>query len=283
MLGRAITIVATLAFLVTTSFAQLADAKLTTYRSGKEDAKGVLVVSDPGSEFEFKGSEDNIFFKLTLAAPAKDRVTYKVLIVDKDDKFAHEYRQSMPAGDKERTYQLLLPAGTYTAKLVDPNDDEKVFSTIPITVIDKFGDRATGNQKAGQAKMWICDNTDDDWNPIGPAKYNEKEKVYEWTAGKNFDVMIKNNGKPFGTLFLGIIVHTQGEDGKDTGFIDEWMSDQLDEKKATMWATVGHLPDGKWIKPGRYTIYVIDWYKRQTNEHPGNFKEYFSKVTLVVK
>lgn len=133
-----------------------------------------------------------------------------------------------------------------------------------------------------QAKFWICETVNDDWQPVGAAKYNEKEKVYEWPAGKNFDVLIKNNGKPFGASFLGIIVHTQGADGKDNGFINEWMSDPLDDK-STMWCTVGGLPDKSWIKPGRYTIYMIRWGDRQPTEHIGNFKEYFSKITLVVK
>lgn len=134
-----------------------------------------------------------------------------------------------------------------------------------------------------KAKLWICENTDDDWNPIKPAKYIEKEKVYEWPAGKKFDVLIKNNGKPFGVTFLGIIIHEQGADGKDTGFFDEWMTDTLDDKKTTMWATVGGLGKSDTLKPGRYSIYIIDWTKRQVNFHPGDFKDYFAKITVVIK
>lgn len=261
--------------------AQLADAKLSTYRAGKYDEKGVLHVSDPGTDFEFKGTEDNIFFKLTLTKPAAKRVPYRVLILDKEDKYAHSYKMGIDPGEREQTYKLLLPAGEYKVQLVDQDNDEKVFSTLKINVVDKVGDRAVGNQKAGQAKFWICETVNDDWEPVG-AKWNEKEKVFEWPAGKNFDVLIKNNGKPFGASFLGIIVHKQGADGKDIEFVDEWMSDPLGEK-STMWATVGGLPSASWIKPGRYTIYMIAWGNRQVNDHPGNFKEYFSKVTLVVK
>lgn len=282
MVMRAFSVLCLLSGLVAASVAQLSTAKLETFRVGKHDDKGNLTVSDPGSEFEFKGTEDNIFFKVSLAAAASANVRFKVYIVDAKDDYAHQYSNVIEKGERANTHQLLLPAGSYTAKLVDPEDNEKVFTSVKINVVDKVGDRASGNQKAGQAKLWICQTVDDDWKPVG-ARYNEKEKVFEWDAEKNFDVLVKNNSKPFGTAFLGIIVHKQGADGKDTDFVDEWQSEQLDENKATMWCTVGGLPSSSWIKPGRYTVYIIDWYKRQTNEHPGNFKEYFAKVTLVVK
>jgi len=282
MIPRALLTLILAAVASASAFAQLAEAKLETFKVGKYTAKGDLVVSEPTKEFEFKGTEDNIYFRLTLSANAKQRIDYKVLILDSEGRYAHDYKQVITPGAKEQTHKLLLPAGTYTVNLVKIDDDEKVFSSFKITVVDNVGNRATGNQKAAQAKLWVCETVDDNWMPVG-AKYNEKEKVFEWTAGKNFDVLIKNNSKPFGTTFLGIIVHTQGADGKDTGFVDEWQSDQLNDKESTMWCTVGGLPNASWIKPGRYTIYIIDWYKRQVNEHPGNFKEYFSKITLVVK
>jgi hypothetical protein len=147
---------------------------------------------------------------------------------------------------------------------------------------------AAGSQGTAQteekktAKFSICESVDDDWKAVGE-KWNEKEKVFEWTAGKNFNIMIKNNGKTFGVSFLGIIIHTQGADGKDNGFVDEFQSDPIDDQKSTMWATTEGMPKSEWIKPGRYTIYIIRWDKREPLEHNGNFKEYFSKATLVVK
>jgi len=35
--------------------------------------------------------------------------------------------------------------------------------------------------------------------------------------------------------------------------------------------------------PACYSVYIIDWRKREVSEHNGNLTEYFAKMTLTVK
>lgn len=135
------------------------------------------------------------------------------------------------------------------------------------------------------AKLIICESVDDDWKPVGAAKVvgEAKNLEFEWPADKKYNILIDNRPNIFAANFLGIILHKQGADGKDTDFIDEFMTDQLDEKVAKMWCTVDGLPNHSRLAAGRYTIYVIRWDKRQVNYHPGNFTDYYARITLHVK
>jgi hypothetical protein len=261
------------------SFAQTAP-KLTLHNNGKNVKGDFFTLGPHTTEFAFKGTVPNFYFKLSYARPVVTEVLYKVLMLDEKGIYANDFKMKVPKGKTEITWCWMVRPGSYTVKLVSPNDDDKVFQTYSIKVTDTVGDRATGNQKAGQAKVWICKDTDDNWNAIEPGGSPEKG-IFNWKAGRTFNVMVKNNGKPFGVSFLGFVVHKQGADGRDTDFVNECQTDQIDSK-ATMWATTSGLPGMTSLPAGTYTLYVIDWSKREINFHSGNLKEYFAKVTIIV-
>lgn len=265
--------------LVGSAFSQTAP-KLTLHNDGKHVKGDAFTTSPHTLNFVFKGSVPNFWVKLTQPTVAKSNVSYRIVVFDSKNIIERDMKLGIQIGKKEITFPMMLRPGTYTAKMVSINDENKVYHNYEVTVTDTKGPRATGDQKAGQAKVWICQDTDDKWNALDPAPV--KDNVYTWPANKTFNVMVKNNGKAFGTSFLGFVVHKQGPDGKDTDFVNEVQTDML-QSGNTMWASVTGLPGMTSLPAGTYTLYVIDWGKRQINMHPGNFTEYFAKITLHIK
>lgn len=122
---------------------------------------------------------------------------------------------------------------------------------------------------AAKGKVSVCTEIDDNWKCVGESA--------TWKAFDNFNVLFEHP-VPVGVGFIGIVIHKQGADGKDTDFINEYQQD-IGEKNRK-YATVGNnfrLP------AGTYSIYIIRWDKRETLTHHGNFKEYFAKTALSVK
>lgn len=122
---------------------------------------------------------------------------------------------------------------------------------------------------AGQGKVSICKEIDDDWKCVGQSN--------QWAANSPFNVLFENPA-PVGVDFIGIIFYRQGADGKDTEFINEYQ--QNIGEKNRKYATVG---DELKLPAGVYSVYIISWGKRETMEHRGNLTEYFAKTVLTVK
>lgn len=278
-------------FVTATCFAQFDGLKITVFRKGYESktemhkffvsepfgAKEAIVLDDKG------GIEPNVWFTMSWPKALTADTPARVLVLDEKGLMRDDLNPKFfKKGAKELTYFFRIPKGSYKLQLVHSEKQEKVYGSVPFTVIDKIGVRATGNQKAGLAKLWICDKVDDDWKPVGAIGDVDKG-TFSWPANKSFNVLVKNNSKLFGVSFLGIVIHKQGNDGKDASFITEFQTEMLDEKKATMWCTVEGLPNMTGLDAGVYSIYVISWDKRQPLEHTGNLTEYFAKITLTVK
>lgn len=256
--------------------------KLTLHNDGKTVKGDNFTTSPHSTTFAFKGALSNVWVKLSSPTAAKVETKYRVIAYDHKGWQERDLKMYIPKGKKEMVWNWMIRPGTYTVKMMPLNGDTPVYQTYAITVTDpKDGAaRATGDQTAGQSKVWICRDTDDKWNALDPATY--KDGAYHWPANKTFNVMVKNNGKAFGVNFLGFVIHKQGPDGKDTDFVNECQTDQISDK-STMWATVTGLPGMTSLPAGTYTMYVIDWGKRQVNFHSGNLTEYFAKITLVIK
>lgn len=125
---------------------------------------------------------------------------------------------------------------------------------------------------SGQAvsgKVNVCKEIDDDWKCVGQSD--------QWAANTNFNLLFVNS-TPVNVEFIGFVFHKQGPDGKDVAFVNEYQQ-QIGEKNRK-YATVG---DNFRLPAGIYSIYVINWYKRESLVHNGNFTEYFAKTTLTVK
>lgn len=285
VLFRLLLLVASVAFAIT-ALAQFKGASITLYNSGSEDKKvpNKYYVKDPvpaGGNITFKGTEFTLYFTVKWTTPLAKNTPADVMVFDSKGTWANGIgAKQFPKGIKEFTWRLNLTPGKYTIKLLNPETYEE-YAVSTFTVVDKIGTRAVDGQKAGSAKLWVCQTVNDDWQPVG-AGGSPETGVFNWKANTDFQILIKNNGKPFGANFLGIIIHKQGPDGKDTAFINEFQSDPLDDK-STMWCTVTGLPGMSGLPAGTYSIYVIPWEKRQASEHVGNFTEYYAKIKLIVK
>lgn len=273
------------------ALAQFEGLKITVFRKGYESKTEMhkFFVSEPFGEKESivlddkGGIEPNLWFTMKWTKPLVASTPARILVLDEKGLMRDDLNPKFfKKGAKEVTYFFRIPAGAYKLQLVHSEKQEKVYGSVPFTVVDKIGTRATGNQKAGQAKLWILEDSDDNWNPIKSGGDPDTGK-FAWEANKRFNVMVKNNGKPFGVSFLGFVIHKQGEDGKDVEFINECQTDMIDDKKTTMWGSVDGLPGMQSLPAGVYSVYVISWDKRQHLEHTGNLTEYFAKVTLTVK
>lgn len=160
--------------------------------------------------------------------------------------------------------------GKYFVRLANYYNKSQIWAQSEFTVgADAVGPRATGNQAAGQGKVWICKSVDDNWNCVGGSN--------EWQANAGFDVLFKNP-RPVGVDFIGIIFHRQDASGKDVEFINEYQQNIGETNR--FYATTNNSIS---LPAGTYSVYVIAWGKRELMEHHGNLTEYFAKTTLTVK
>ena len=129
-------------------------------------------------------------------------------------------------------------------------------------------DNPASDSAAKTGKLTICDHIDDDWKCV--------DAISPWPTDKPFNILLELP-QAIEITFVGFVIHKRDEKGVDTDFVNEF--NLLIQGKARLFATT----EGTRLPPGRYTIYGIDWTKRQVNEHPGNFKEYLGKTELIVK
>lgn len=130
-------------------------------------------------------------------------------------------------------------------------------------------DNTTGKSPAGQGKVSICKEIDDDWQCVGQSN--------EWAANSPFNVLFENKG-PVGVDFIGIVFYKQGADGKDEEFINEYQ--QNIGEKNSKYATVG---DELKLPAGVYSVYIITWGKRELMMKRGNLTDYLARTVLKVK
>jgi len=160
--------------------------------------------------------------------------------------------------------------GKYFVRLANYYNKAQVWATADFSVgQDTVGPRAVGNTAAGQGKVTICKEIDDNWKCVGTAS--------EWKANTPFNVLFENP-TPSGVDFIGIIFYQQGPDGKDAKFVNEYQQNIGEQNRK--YATVGDMLS---LPAGVYSVYIIAWGKRETMEHRGNLMEYLAKTTLTVK
>lgn len=240
----------------------------------KKDKAGNAIISPDvtkmytvSNTFKGKNGTPNVFAVVSFQTADK-YPGFKFEVTDKDGKFV-DGGDGKTSGEKKISVASFIvnDSGIYTLKVFRDNNTDKVIATATFTVVAP----PKPGPIVGTGVLTVCKDTDDDWKPIGAST--------TWKAGESFNILVTNGGKPFGSTFLGIVIHKQGPDGQDTDFVDERQTDTIGEK-SNKYATVGGLMS---LPAGVYTIYVIDWYKREINVHNGNFKEYFARTTLTVK
>lgn len=247
------------------------DLKITEKQYGASVVETAACVN-PSKTFSPKGTLRNVNILSTFpAVPTGARITFLITKTDADGEFV-QYVDYTATPQHTTAYARLTinTPGKYFVRMANYFDKSQVWATTDFTVgEDTVGPRAAGNTAAGQGKVSICKEIDDDWKCVGESG--------EWKARAPFNVLFKNPA-PVGVDFIGIIFYKQGADGKDVEFVNKYQQD-IGEKNR-MYATTG---DQISLPAGVYSVYIIAWGKRELLMHNGNLTEYFAKTTLTVK
>ncbi|MBV9926323.1 MAG: hypothetical protein JOZ96_14990 [Acidobacteria bacterium] len=247
------------------------DLKITKKQYGGLPVETAACVN-PTKTFKPKGTLRNVHILATFpAVPTGAKATFLINENDANgedvqyvDYWVSQYHTSAYA-------QLTInKPGKYFVRMVNTLDRSQVWATTDFSVgEDTVGPRAAGNTAAGQGRVSICKEIDDDWKCVGESS--------QWAANTPFNVLFVNPS-PVGVDFIGIVFHRRGPDGKDVEFVNEYQQNigETNRKYAT-------VTDEIKLPAGTYSVYIIAWGKRELLEHNGNLSEYFAKTVLTVK
>ena len=227
---------------------------------------------NPTKTFSPKGTLRNVHIMYSFPkVPTGTALTFMITKNDADGEYVEnkDYQVSPQHTTAYVQFTINTP-GKYFVRLANYYNKSQIWATSDFTVgADTVGPRSSGNTAAGGGQVWICKTVDDNWNCVGGSN--------EWPANKGFDVLFKNP-TPVGADFIGIIFYKQDAGGKDVEFINEYQQNIGETNRK--YATVG---DELRLPAGVYSVYIIDWRKREVSVHNGNLTEYFAKMTLTVK
>ena len=227
---------------------------------------------NPTKIFQPKGTLRNVNLAATFpAVPTGAGITFMVTKTDANGEYVQNVDYAVSPHHTTAYARLTINTpGKYFARLANYYDKSQVWATADFTVgEDTVGARAAGNTAAGQGRVSICKEIDDNWKCVGQSN--------QWAANSPFNVLFEN-GAPVGVDFIGIVFYKQGADGKDVEFVNEYQ--QNIGEKNTKYATVGDMLK---LPVGTYSVYIIAWGKRELTMKNGNLKEYFAKTVLTVK
>lgn len=245
--------------------------KITEKRYGVNVVETATCVN-PTKNFKPKGTLRNVFVLATFpAVPTGAGITFMITKNDADG----EYVQNMDYSATPQHTTAYIPftintPGKYFVRMVNYYNKSQVWGTADFVVgEDTVGARAVGNTAAGQGKVSVCKEIDDNWKCVGASN--------DWKAHQPFNVLFENP-TPSGVDFIGIVFHKQDAKGRDVEFVNEYQQNIGMENRK--YATVG---DSLSLPAGVYSVYIIGWGKREVLEHKGNLTEYFAKMTLTVR
>jgi hypothetical protein len=247
------------------------DLKITKKQYGGSMVETATCVN-PTKTFQPKGTLRNVHILSTFpAVPTGAGITF--LVTENDANGSHVQYVDYTASPRHTTAYAQLTInkpGKYFVRMANYFDKSQVWATADFAVgEDTVGARAAGNTAAGQGKVSICKEIDDNWKCVGQSN--------QWAANLPFNVLFENPSA-VGMDFIGIVFHRRGADGKDIGFVNEYQQNIGMESRR--YATVGNELK---LPAGTYSVYIIAWGKRETLEHRGNLTDYFAKTVLTVK
>ncbi len=247
------------------------DLKITRKQYGGNVVETATCIN-PTKLFRPKGTLRNVFVLATFpAVPTGAGITFMITKDNADG----EYVQNMDYSATAQHTTAYIPftintPGKYFVRMVNYFNKSQLWATTDFAVgEDTVGARAVGNTAAGQGKVSVCKEIDDDWKCVGASN--------EWKANQPFNVLFEN-ATPSGVDFIGIVFHKQDVTGKDVAFVNEYQQNIGMENRK--YATVG---DPFRLPAGVYSVYIIGWGKRELMVHNGNLTDYFAKMTLTVK
>jgi hypothetical protein len=247
------------------------DLKITEAHYGINTVETATCIN-PTKTFTPKGTVANVNVVYSFPkVPTGAGLTFIVTKNDANGEYVRDVDYSVSPNHTTAYARFVInEPGKYFLRLANYYNKAQVWAQSDFTVgADTVGPRATGNQAAGQGKVWICKSVDDNWNCVGGSN--------QWPANAGFDVLFKNP-VPVAVEFIGIVFYKQDASGKDIEFMNEYQ--QNIGEKNRFYATSGNSIS---LPAGTYSVYIIAWDKRQVYEHRGNMTEYFAKMTLSVK
>jgi hypothetical protein len=247
------------------------DLKITKKQYGGLVVETATCVS-PTKSFRPKGTLRNVNIVATFpAVPTGAGITFLVTENDADGEHVQYVDYTASPHHTTAYAQLTInKPGKYFVRMANYFDKSQVWATADFAVgEDTVGARAAGNTVAGQGKVSICKEIDDNWKCVGQSN--------QWAANTPFNVLFENPSQ-VGVDFIGIVFYRQGADGKDVEFVNEYQQNIGMESRR--YATVS---DELKLPAGTYSVYIIAWGKREVLEHRGNLTEYFAKTVLTVK
>jgi hypothetical protein len=247
------------------------DLKITETKYGASVVETATCIN-PTKTFQPKGTLRNVNLVATFpAVPTGAGVTFLVTKTDANGEHVQYIDYAVSPHHTTAYARLTINSpGKYFARMANYYDKSQVWGSADFTVgEDTVGARAAGNTAAGQGKVSICKEIDDDWKCVGQSN--------QWAANSPFNVLFENP-TPAGVSFIGIVFYKQGADGKDVEFINEYQQDIGETNRK--YATVGDMLK---LPAGTYSVYIIAWGKRELMMKNGNLTEYFAKTTLTVK
>jgi hypothetical protein len=247
------------------------DLKVTKKQYGAQVVETAACVN-PTKTFRPKGTLRNVHILATFPAVLTGAgITFLVTENDADGEHVQYVDYTATPHHTTAYAQLTInKPGRYFVRMANYFDKSQVWATADFTVgEDTVGARAAGNTAAGQGKVSVCKEIDDNWKCVGESS--------QWAANKPFNVLFENPSK-VGVDFIGIVFYRRGADGKDIEFVNEYQQNiGMDSRR---YATVS---DEMKLPAGTYSVYIIAWGKREVLEHRGNLTEYFAKTALTVK
>ena len=144
------------------------DLKITKKQYGANVVETAACVN-PTKAFKPKGTLRNVFVMSSFpAVPTGAGITFMVTKDDADGEYVQnmDYYVSPQHTTAYMPFTINTP-GKYFVRMVNQYNKSQVWGTAEFTVgEDTLGPRAAGNTAAGQGKVSICKEIDDDWKCV---------------------------------------------------------------------------------------------------------------------
>lgn len=134
----------------------------------------------------------------------------------------------------------------------------------------------TYSQELPKAVLTVCENTDDDANPVNPKTTVKAGEQVIFQISFPVKYKISKESEP-AQFIIAWEVFKMNDEGQDEKNITElrMMANSLYRKYAI--SEFQTFPS-----PGKYRVYALPWEMRDVNYKTGNYKDYFGKAEIEV-
>lgn len=147
---------------------------------------------------------------------------------------------------------------------------------IAILAMLVFSHTSYSQKSVPQGTLTVCENTDDDVNPINPKTVIKvgEPVVYQIAFTNPYTIKDEKESDQF---FIAWEVYKMDDDGKDIENFTE-----LQMTAGSLYRRYAITEFQTFYKPGKYRVYALPWEMRDINYKNGNYKKYFGKTEIEV-